>query len=134
MCIAIHLNELLKTGISYIYPGYFWLLVVVIILLSQCSIRITNLTVGSSVQVLVTLIYISYSDLLSISLLVITPEYVHFNSSNSIVKLLVWFIYGNVLYGHNCYHIVLLCVSIVVLYFYSSYLLYWLDYLEFKCR
>ena len=115
LCIASNLNELSKTGMLYIYPVYVWLIVVVIVLLSRCSTRIANLIVGSSVKVLVTLMYISYSDLLSISLIVFTPAHIHFNSSNSTGKLLVWFRDGSVLYGKNPYHALLLCVSIGVL-------------------
>ena len=63
VCIASDLNELGKTATLYIYPVYFGLIVVVIVLLSRFSTRIANLIVGSSVQVLVTLMYISYSDL-----------------------------------------------------------------------
>ena len=59
--------------------------------------------------------YISYSDLLSISLIVLTPAHIYFNSSNSTGKSLVWFKDGNVLYGQYSYHIVLSCVSIRVL-------------------
>ena len=115
LCIVSDLDELGKTGIWYIYPIYFWLIVIIIVLFSQCSTMIANLIVGSSVQVLVTLMYISYSDLLSISLIVLTPAHIHFNSSNSNGKLLVWFRDGSVLYGKNPYHALLLCVSIGVL-------------------
>ena len=59
--------------------------------------------------------YISYSDLLSISLIVLTPAHIHFNSTNSTSKLLVWFRDGNVLYDQYSYHNVPLCVSIRVL-------------------
>ena len=115
VCITSDLNELGKIGILYFFPIYFWLIVAVIVLLSQCSTRIANLIVGSSVQVLVTLMYISYSDLLSISLLVLTPSNIHYNSTNSSGELLVWFRDGSVLYGQSPFHIVLLCVSIAVL-------------------
>ena len=115
ICITSNLNELGKTAILYFFPLYFWLIVVFIVLLSRCSTRIANLIVGSSVQVLVTLMYISYSDLLSISLLVLTPAHIHFNNTNSSGKLLVWFKDGSVLYGQNPYHIALICVSIAVL-------------------
>ena len=116
VCIRNHLNELGKTAIMYFFPLYFWLIVAIIILLSRCSTRITNVIVGSSVQVLVTLMYISYSDLLSISLLVLTPAHIYYNSTNSSSgELLVWFRDGSVLYGQNPFHIVLLCVSIAVL-------------------
>ena len=115
MCVTSNLNELGKIGILYFFPFYFWLIVVAIVLSSQCSNRIANLIFGSSVQVLVTLMYISYSDLLSISLRVLTPAHIHFNSTDSSGKLLVWFVDGSVLYGQNPYHIALVCVSIAVL-------------------
>ena len=115
VCITNNFSELDKTGVLYFFPFYLWFIVVVIVFLSRCSTRIANLIVGSSVQVLVTLMYISYSDLLSISLLVLTPAHLHFNNTNSTGKLLVWFKDGNVLYGQTPYHIVLLCVSIAVL-------------------
>ena len=75
-----------------------------------------NLIVGSSVQVLVTLMYISYSDLLSISLQVLTPAHIYYNSTNNSGTLLVWFSDGSVLYGQNPFHIALVCVSITVLF------------------
>ena len=115
VCITNNFNELGKTAVLYFFPFYLWFIVAVIVLLSRYSTRIANLIVGSSVQVLVTLMYISYSDLLSISLLVLTPAQLHFNNTNSTGKLLVWFKDGTVLYGQNPYHIVLLCVSIAVL-------------------
>ena len=116
ICITRNLNELGKTAILYFFPLYFWLIVVLIVLLSRCSTRIANLIVGSSVQVLVTLMYISYSDLYSISLTVLTPARIYFNNNNNFTgKLLVWYRDGSVLYGQNPYHVVLICVSIAVL-------------------
>ena len=116
VCITRNLDELGKTAILYFFPLYFWLIVALIVLLSRYSTRIANMIVGSSVQVLATLMYISYSDFFSISLTVLTPAHIHFNSTNnSTGKLLVWFRDGSVLYGQNPYHIVLLCVSIGVL-------------------
>ena len=115
VCITSNLNELGKITMLYFFPIYFWLIVAVIVLLSRCSTRIANLIVGSSVQVLVTLMYISYSDLLSISLIVLTPANIYYNSTNSSGRLLVWFRDGSVLYGQSPFHIVLLCVSIAVL-------------------
>ena len=116
VCVKSDLNELEKTAVTYFFPFYFCLMVAVIVLLSRCSTRIANLIVGSSVQVLVTLMYISYSDLLSISLRVLTPAYIHFNSTNSSGELLVWFSDGSVIYGQNPFHIALLCISITVLF------------------
>ena len=61
------------------------------------------------------LMYISYSNLLSISLLVLTPTNLHFNNTNSSGKLWVWFKDSSLHYGQNPNHVVLLCMSIVVL-------------------
>ena len=47
-----------------------------------------------------------------------TPAHIHFNSNNNTGELLVCFRDGSVLYGHNHYHIILLCVSIAVLSFF----------------
>ena len=118
VCIKSDFDMFGKAAVLYFFPLYFWLIVAVIVLLSRCSSRIANLIVGSSVQVLVTLMYISYSDLLSISLLVLTPAHIHLNGTNSSGKLLVWFRDGSVLYGQNPFHIVLLCVSIAALSFF----------------
>ena len=115
MCLAKNFNELEKTAVLYFFQFYLWFIVAVIVFLSRCSTRIANLIVGSSVQVLVTLMYISYSDLLSISLLILTPAHLYFNNTYNTGKLLIWFKDGSVLYGQNPYHIVLLCVSIAVL-------------------
>ena len=98
VCITRNLNELGKIAILYFFPIYFFLIVSLIVLLSRCSTRIASLIFGPSVQVLVTLMYISYSDLFSISLTVLTPAHFHFNSTNnSTGKLLVWFRDGSVL-------------------------------------
>ena len=118
VCITSDLNELEKTIILYFFPLYFWLIIAVIVILSRCSTRLSNLIVGSSVQVLVTLMYISYSDLLSISLRVLAPAQIYYNSTNSSGELLVWYRDGSVVYGQNPYHIVLLCVSIAALSFF----------------
>ena len=117
-CIKSDLNELSKAAILYTYPIYLWLIVAVIVLLSQFSTRVANLILGSSVQVLVTLMYISYSDLLSISLFALTPAHIYYNNSTSSGESLVWFSDGSVLYGQNPYHIALLCVSIAMISFF----------------
>ena len=77
-----------------IYPISFRLIVAAIVLSSQCSNRIASLIFVSSLEVLVTLMYISYSHLLSISLCVLTPACIHCNSTDSSVKLLVLLVDG----------------------------------------
>ena len=106
---------------EYLCSFYLWLLVIVIILMSRCSTKISNLTVGSSVQVLVTLMFISFSKLLSISLNILTPARVHqLNTDGSTSSRLVWFTDGSVLYGKDPVHIILMCTSIAVILFFVA--------------
>uniref|UniRef100_A0A1X7US01 Transmembrane protein n=1 Tax=Amphimedon queenslandica TaxID=400682 RepID=A0A1X7US01_AMPQE len=104
---------------EYLCSFYLWFLVITIILISRCSTKISNLTVGSSVQVLVTLMFISFSKLLSISLNILTPARIHqLSPDGSTSSRLVWFTDGSVLYGKDPVHIVLMCTSIAVILFF----------------
>ena len=131
VCITSDLNELGKTAILYFFPIYFWLIVAVIVLSSQCSTRFANLIVGSSVQVLVTLMYISYSDL-SISLVVLTPHI--FILTALIILESYWFgIEMGMSFMVKILTTLFYCVLVLQHYHSLLYLLHWLDYLELKC-
>ena len=114
LCYYNGLNMLGKSAIAFAQPLVLWTLVGVIVLVSRYSQKVSNMTVGSSVQVLATLMYISFSELLINSVIVLTPEHVYY-VDNSSTSLLVWYADGSVLFCRNVYHIVLVCVSIVVL-------------------
>uniref|UniRef100_A0A1X7U929 Uncharacterized protein n=1 Tax=Amphimedon queenslandica TaxID=400682 RepID=A0A1X7U929_AMPQE len=102
--------------IEYICSFYLWLLVIIIILISRCSTKVSNLTVGSSVQVLVTLMFISFSNLLSLSLNILTPARIHqLNTDGITSSRLIWFTDGSVLYGKDPVHIILMCTSIAII-------------------
>ena len=104
---------------EYICSFYLWLLVIIIIIISRCSTKVSNLTVGSSVQVLVTLMFISFSKLLSISLNILTPAHIHqLSPDGSNSNRLVWFTDGSVLYGKDPLHIILMCTSVAVILFF----------------
>ena len=104
---------------EYICSFYLWLLVIIIIIISRCSTKVSNLTVGSSVQVLVTLMFISFSNLLSISLNILTSARIHqLSPDGSTSSRSVWFTDGSVLYGKDPLHIILMCTSIVVILFF----------------
>ena len=131
VCITNNLNQPEMTTLLYFFPLYLWAIVAAIVLISQCSTRIANLTVGSSVQVLVTLMYISYPDLLSHY----TFSHQHtFIITALIVLLNYWF--GLVMAVYFMLKILsTLFYYVLVLYFYLSsfYLLHWLDCLELRC-
>ena len=114
LCYYNGLDMLGQSTIAFAQPLVLWTLVGVIVLVSRYSQKISSMTVGSSVQVLATLMYVSFSELLINSVIVLTPEHVYY-VDNSSTSLLVWYADGSVLFCRSMYHIVLVCVSIVVL-------------------
>ena len=54
-----------KVGFQFLFPVYLWSIVVMLILLSKCSIRLSRLISRSSVQVLATLFYLSAAKILN---------------------------------------------------------------------
>ena len=115
VCLWNGLNMVGVTTLRYLSALYLWLLVVLIIVVSRYSTKISNLTFGSSVQVLVTLMYISFSELFQYSIVVLTLAYIHMDTNGTISKQLVWYTDGSVHYGQDLYHIALMCVSVAVI-------------------
>ena len=68
LCFYDGMSTAIKTGLQFIFPVYIWTIVIVFIVLSRYSIRISNQTAASSVQVLATLIHLSFSKLLITSI------------------------------------------------------------------
>lgn len=117
VCVFDEMTSLHKSSIMFSIPIYLWLLVIVIILVSKHSTLIANLTVGSSVQVLATLMHLSVSQLFIISIDTLLPSQLH---SQNYSTTLVWYIDGNVSYGKNIGHVILIIISLSVLLFYIA--------------
>ena len=116
LCVSMGLTSTSVKIIEYFCSFYLWILVGAIVIISRCSTKVSNLTVGSSVQVLVTLMFISFSNLLSISLDILTPAHIHELSTNgNISTTLVWFTDGSVQYGRDPVHVILMCISIAII-------------------
>ena len=73
LCYYNGLNMLGKSTIAFTQPLVLWTLVGIIVLVSRYSQKVSNMTVGSSVQVLATLMYVLFSELLINSVIVLTP-------------------------------------------------------------
>ena len=112
-CLYNGMGSIIKQTIDFTTSIMLWILVGLIILASRCSTKISNIIVGSGVQVLATVMYISFSDLFISCLQVLTPAYVYI--SNVTTPLVVWYTDGSVLYGKESGHIGLMCVSIITL-------------------
>ena len=117
VCLWNGLDSLSKAAVLFIFPLYLWVLVGIIILASNCSSTIANWAVGSSVQVLATLMYFSYSEVLFASLNIILPTKAYYDSCSD--PSLIWYSNGEIMYGENVVHLVLVIVSLLAVCVYT---------------
>ena len=90
-----------KTGLQLMFPIYMWLLVLIMSLISRFSNKFANLTVNYSVQVLSTLLYLSFSKHLLTTIDIFIPASVYTPNGTSTV----WYSDGNVSYWNDTGHI-----------------------------
>ena len=93
LCLYNGMNQLWKTGLGLTFPVYLLLLVVIIIILSRYSTWLSNKTSHSSVQVLVTVVHLSFSKLLLTLIDVYTPTNIYTSPNDS---YRVWYWDGSV--------------------------------------
>ena len=112
LCFYNGMNQLWKTGLSLIFPLYLLTIVVFIIVISRYSTWLSNRTSHSSVQVLVTVVHLSFSKLLILLIDVFTPATIHTEDRN----YRVWYWDGSVEYmGHSHYKLVIITIVVVTI-------------------
>ena len=128
-CLYEKMTDLVKISLQFVYPVYIWLIVGVIVVVSRYSVRVSNLTSNTSVQVIVTLVHLTFAKLLltvieiyAFSWLLLEPQVNNSNSSmdnneneTSIHTIAVWFRDGNVRFGVDKFHLFLLIVATLFL-------------------
>ena len=112
LCLYDGMTPSIKTGLQFIYPIYLWILVFGFIILSRYSTRISNMTATSSIQVLATLIHLSFSKLLitTIDILVFVPVKTEMNGT-----VTVWYGDGNIFFLLDKEHIILFCLALATM-------------------
>ena len=111
-CFSENLNQLTKTGLQFVFPVYIWCIAGLIIIISHFSTRATKLFGNNSVAVLATLFLLSYGKLFRNITDVFTFADVT-GSDNKPRK--VWSTDGNVLYGEQPGHAILIVVALLFL-------------------
>ena len=122
MCLYNGMTPTVKTGIQFIYPVYLWILVIGFIIFSQYSTQVSNKTASYSVQVLASLIHLSFSKVLITCIDIIAYVPVRTGQDETVI---VWYGDGNVNYLSSPQHIVLFTVAV------TSFLLYIIPFLVF---
>ena len=77
LCLYDGMTELWKTGLHLVFPIYLLIIVVVVSVLSRYSTWLSNRISHSSVQVLVTVVHLSFSKLLIAIIEVFTPARIY---------------------------------------------------------
>ena len=111
LCFYNGMTELWKAGLSLLFPLYLLTIVVVLIILSHFSFRLSNRIAHSSVQVLVTVVHLSFSKLLLAVISVFTPAQIY--AANTTYK--VWYFDGSVEYGVGSHRILMIITLLVVI-------------------
>ena len=111
VCFFDGMDEYIKTWLQFVFPLYVWSLVILIIMASEYSSRISRLFGSNPVAVLVTLFLLSYGKLLRT---VITAMIFTTLDYSDEVKAGVWLCDGNVRYLHGK-HIALFLVSLLTI-------------------
>ena len=112
LCLYDGMTELWKSGIALMFPVYLLTIVIGLIIISRYSVRLSNRIADSSVQVLVTVVHLSFTTLLSSTLDVFTPVYIYTNTSD--VSMKVWQNDGRVEYGKGGHLILMIVTGVIV--------------------
>ena len=121
LCFYKGMTMSIKTGLQFMFPIYLWLLVLIMSLISRFSNKFANLTVNYSVQVLSTLLYLSFSKLLLTIINIFIPASVYTPNRT----LTVWYSDGNVSYWNDTGHLILLIISFMLSVLYIIPFLIW---------
>ena len=114
LCFYNGMTELWKAGLSLLFPLYLLTIVVVLIIFSRFSLRISNRIADSSIQVLVTVVHLSFISMFTAISNIVIPINIYTNdTSNPILK--VWYGDGTVEYGRGIHLILMILIIVVVI-------------------
>ena len=126
LCFYKGMTTTARVGFQFIFPVYLWSIIIGMIIISKYSVKISNLISKSSVQVLATLFYLSYSkilrtviDVFSVSTLR-SITYYHGGSYSDISEQTVWY-YSGEAYGQGVHGFYLFLATAFVVLFLIPY-------------
>jgi transcription initiation factor TFIID subunit 2/histone acetyltransferase MYST3 len=133
VCFYNGMTEQIKAGLNLIFPVYLLMIVGVVILVSRHSVWLSNKLSYSSVQVLVTVIHLSFTKLLLALINVFTYVKVHIEGDGESESY--WINNATLRYGHDTHKNLMITISLISGVFLSSYMIFILFgsfFLKFK--
>ena len=113
LCFYNGMTELWKAGLSLLFPLYLLSILIFLIILSRFSMRLSNRIADSSVQVLVTVVHLSFTSMFTGISTIVTPLYIYVNDTSKPL-LKVWYRDGTVEYGKGS-HLILMILTLVLI-------------------
>ena len=113
LCFYNGMTELWKAGLSLLFPLYLLMIVIVLIILSRFSHRLSNRIAHSSVQVLVTVVHLSFSKLVLKTVAVFQHATIY--TENSAGPFLVWYYDGTIKYSSQPHLILMIITSLITI-------------------
>ncbi|XP_019859158.1 PREDICTED: uncharacterized protein LOC109587361 [Amphimedon queenslandica] len=111
LCFYNGMTEILKAGLSLLFPVYLLLIVGLLIILSRYSVKISNRFSHSSIQVLVTIVHLSFTKLLQSVLDVFSSAEIFIEGID--VPKIVWYNNGFIEYNSESHRWLMVVTSIV---------------------
>ena len=112
LCFYNGMDSISKAALQFAFPLYLLSIVLSLVVMSRFSIRLTNLIVGLSVQMIATLIYFSFAKVLSAVSEILISSSIQMSSEN--LTHTVWYFDGSVMYLSPI-HCTLFILSLVVI-------------------
>ncbi len=112
VCLYHGMTSIGKVAIQTLFPVYLCFIVLLITVCSRFSSKLTNLIVYSSVQVLATIVHISFAKLLFIVANILTSSRVLYSPDYEPHQ--VWYYNGNITYFSGG-HLVLVVLSLLII-------------------
>ena len=112
LCFYNGMTDLWKSGLGLLFPVYLLSIVIGLIVISRYSVRLSNRIANSSIQILVTVVHLSFSTLLTSLIDVFTPVYIHTNTSDA--PLVVWQNDATVEYRKGGHLILMIVTGLIV--------------------
>lgn len=112
-CLSSHMTSVGKSGSFFAFPVFLLLIVAGLVFSSYHSTKIANFIAHSSIQVVATLLYLSFAKLLLTVINILTPVTIHTPERD----FTVWYIDGSIPYGQDPGHIALTIIALFTLIF-----------------
>ena len=114
LCFYDGMTELQKAGLTLLFPIYLLFIIGLLIILSRFSTAVSNHLSKSSVQVLVTVVHLSFTQLLQAVLAVFGSAVVFIENENDFSKKVVWYCNGATVYASTEHQWLMIITSVVV--------------------